>query len=85
MCSRSIRQESKLLLAAAADLLRVYFFLHLDDIPEEFITKETQALEPRLKVAAQSPPAFNQAIGVLHSYSLLKRNTEDYLRNRVGD
>jgi len=65
--------------AAAADLLRVCAFLHPDAIPEELITEGAAALGPDLQAVAQSPLAFNQAIGVLLSYSLLKRNAEEHL------
>ena len=67
--------------AAAADLLRVCAFLHPDAIPEEIITEGAEALGPTLQAVAQSPLAFNQAVGVLLSYSLLKRNAEEHLLN----
>jgi tetratricopeptide (TPR) repeat protein len=63
---------------AAADLLRVCAFLHPDAIPEELITEGAAALGPSLQAVAQSLLAFNQAIGVLLSYSLLKRNAEEH-------
>jgi tetratricopeptide (TPR) repeat protein len=65
--------------AAAADLLRVCAFLHPDAIPEEIITEGAVALGPELQAVASSPLAFNQAIGVLLSYSLLKRKPEEHL------
>jgi tetratricopeptide (TPR) repeat protein len=65
--------------AVAADLLRVCAFLHPDAIPEELITEGAATLGPDLQAVAQSPLAFNQAIGVLLSYSLLKRNAEEHL------
>ncbi len=43
------------------------------------ITEGAVALGPELQAVAQSPLAFNQAIGVLLSYSLLKRNAEEHL------
>jgi tetratricopeptide (TPR) repeat protein len=65
--------------AVAADLLRVCAFLHPDAIPEELITEGAAALGSDLQAVASSPLAFNQAIGVLLSYSLLKRNAEEHL------
>ncbi len=64
---------------AAADLLRLCAFLHPDAIPEEIITEGADDLGPNLQAAASNPLAFNQAIGVLLSYSLLKRNAEEHL------
>ncbi|HWZ19718.1 MAG TPA: FxSxx-COOH system tetratricopeptide repeat protein, partial [Ktedonobacteraceae bacterium] len=66
--------------AAAADLLRVCAFLHPDAIPEEIIS-EGATLGPNLQAVAQNPLIFNQAIGVLLSYSLLKRQPEEHLLN----
>jgi len=65
--------------AAAADLLRVCAFLHPDAIPEEIITEGAAALGPELQAVAQNPLVLNQAIGVLLSYSLLKRQPEEHL------
>ncbi len=64
---------------AAADLLRVCALLHPDAIPEEIITEGAAALGPSLQAVAQSPLAFNQTIGVLLSFSLLKREPEEHL------
>jgi tetratricopeptide (TPR) repeat protein len=63
----------------AADLLRVCAFLHPDAIPEELITEGAALLGPSLQAMANQPLAFNQAIGVLLTYSLLKRNAEEHL------
>jgi len=65
--------------AAAADLLRVCAFLHPDAIPEEIITEGAAKLGPELQAMAGNPLVFNQAIGVLLSYSLLKRQPEEHL------
>ena len=65
--------------AAAADLLRVCAFLHPDAIPEEIITEGAPALGPNLQAVEESPLVFNQAIGVLLSYSLLKRKPGEHL------
>ncbi len=64
---------------AAADLLRVCAFLHPDAIPEEIIIEGAASLGPELQAVAQNPLALNQAIGVLLSYSLLKRQPEAHL------
>ena len=64
---------------AAADLLRLCAFLHPDAIPEEIITEGAEELGPSLQAIANNQLAFNQAIGVLLSYSLLKRNAEEHL------
>ena len=65
--------------AAAADLLRVCAFLHPDAIPEEIITEGAAELGSNLQAVAQNPLVFNQAIMVLLSYSLLKRQPEEHL------
>ncbi len=65
--------------SAAADLLRVCAFLHPDAIPEEIITEGATTLGRKVKAVASDPQAFNQAIGVLLSYSLLKRQPEAHL------
>ena len=65
--------------AAAADLLRVCAFLHPDAIPEEIITEGAAELGPNLHAVKHNPLIFNQAIGVLLSYSLLKRQPEEQL------
>ena len=65
--------------AAATDLLRVCAFLHPDAIPEEIITKGATALGPELQTVVQRPLVLNQAIGVLLSYSLLKRQPDEHL------
>jgi tetratricopeptide (TPR) repeat protein len=65
--------------AVAADLLCVCAFLHPDAIPEEIITEGAAELGPNLQAVAQNPLLLNQAIGVLLSYSLLKRQPEEHL------
>jgi hypothetical protein len=65
--------------AAAADVLRVCAFLHPDAIPEEIITEGAAALGPEVQAIDRNPLVFNQAIGVLLSYSLLKRQPEEHL------
>ena len=65
--------------AVAADLLRVCAFLHPDAIPEEIITEGATKLGPHLQTIAQNPLTLNQAIAVLLSYSLVKRQPEEHL------
>jgi tetratricopeptide (TPR) repeat protein len=65
--------------AGAADLLRVCAFLHPDAIPEEIFTEGAAELGPNVQAVAENPLSFNQAIGVLLSYSLLKRQPEEHL------
>jgi tetratricopeptide (TPR) repeat protein len=63
----------------AADLLRVCAFLYPDAIPEEIFTDGAAELGPNVQAVAQNPLVLNQAIGVLLSYSLLKRQPEEHL------
>jgi hypothetical protein len=65
--------------AVAADLLRVCAFLHPDAIPEEIITEGAAKLGPNLQALAHNLLTFNQAIGVLLSYSLINRQPEEHL------
>jgi tetratricopeptide (TPR) repeat protein len=65
--------------AVAADLLRVCAFLHPDAIPEEIIAEGAAELGPNLQAVVANPLLLNQAIGVLLSYSLLKRQPEEHL------
>ena len=65
--------------AIAADLLRVCAFLHPDAIPEEIITEGAAELGSNLQAVEHNSLVFNQAIGVLLSYSLLKRQSEEHL------
>jgi tetratricopeptide (TPR) repeat protein len=65
--------------AVGADVLRVCAFLHPDAIPEEIFSEGATALGPNVHVIAQNPFVLNQAIGVLLSYSLLKRLPEQHL------
>jgi tetratricopeptide (TPR) repeat protein len=64
---------------AAADVLRLCAFLHPDAIPEEIIIEGAEDLGPNLQAIVKNQLALNQAIGVLLSYSLLKRNAEEHL------
>ena len=62
---------------AAADLLRVCAFLHPDAIPEDMLIEGAASLGPRLKPLARDELAFNEAIGALGAYSLVRRDVAD--------
>ena len=61
---------------AAAELLRFCAFLHPDAIPEEFITEDAPFLSPLLQSIANDPMQFDEAIGELLNYSLVRRHPE---------
>ena len=63
--------------AAAAELLRLLAFLHPDRIPESLIVAGASALGPILYPVVVEEWDFNEAIGELLKYSLLKRDTEE--------
>jgi len=60
--------------AAVADLLRLCAFLALEAIPEDLFTQAASELGPSLQAVAANPLAFNEALGELLKYSLLKRD-----------
>lgn len=68
---------------AAADLLRLCAFLAPDSIPEAIITRGASHLGSQLAPINKDPYLLNQAIKVLYSYSLLRRDmrssTESHL------
>src|SRR6266702_6233298 len=64
---------------AAADLLRLCTFLDPDVIQEEIITKGASVLSSILQPVAADPLKFNDAIGTLLSYSLVRRNPDHTL------
>lgn len=66
---------------AAADLLRLCAFLHPDAIPEAILMGGAAILGPHLQKAAANPFLFNEAIGLLRRYSLVKRDGENKLLN----
>src|SRR5216683_2435129 len=61
---------------AAADLLRLCAFLDPDAIPEDIITKGAAESGPPLHPVATDTFKLNEAIEVLRTYSLIKRNAE---------
>jgi len=63
--------------AAAAELLRLCAFLAPDVIPEDLIVAGGALLGPVLEATVADPLAFDEAIGVLLSHSLLHRNREE--------
>ncbi len=69
----SIEQRS----ALAADLLRVCSLLHPDAIPEELFLQGAVHLGPALVAIETDPLAFNNALAVIQSYSLLRRSSRE--------
>src|SRR5260370_11181848 len=61
---------------AAADLLRLCAFLDPDAIPEDIITEGAAEAGPLLHPVAADPFQLNEAIEVLRTYSLIRRNAE---------
>jgi tetratricopeptide (TPR) repeat protein len=59
---------------SAANLLRLCAFLDPDSIPESMIADGASALGAKLKPVAANPFKLNEAIQVLLSYSLVKRD-----------
>jgi tetratricopeptide (TPR) repeat protein len=64
---------------AAAELLRLCAFLAPDAIPEEIITESAPDLGPVLQPVAADPIKFNEAVGILLTYSLVRRNPDRIL------
>ena len=61
---------------AAAELLRLCAFLDPDAIPEDIITEGAAEAGPILKSITTDAFRLNEAIEVLRTYSLIKRNAE---------
>ncbi len=61
---------------AAAELLCLLALLHPDSIPEAMIVTAAAELGPVLQPVVEEEFDFNEAIGELHKYSLLKRDPE---------
>ncbi len=62
--------------AAAADLLRLSAFLDPDALPEALLIEGASELGPVLQPLATDPLAFDDALAVLRTYSLVRRNPE---------
>jgi transcriptional regulator with XRE-family HTH domain/tetratricopeptide (TPR) repeat protein len=71
----SIEQRS----ALAADLLRLCAVLHPDAIPDELFLQGATHLGPVLAAMETDPLAFNQALAVIQSYSLMRRNSREQM------
>jgi tetratricopeptide (TPR) repeat protein/transcriptional regulator with XRE-family HTH domain len=69
----SVEQQS----ALAADVLRLCALLHPDAIPEELFLQGAAHLGPVLATMETDPLAFNQALAVIQSYSLLRRSSRE--------
>ena len=61
---------------AAADLLRLSAFLDPDAIPEELLTEGASELGPALQPIVTDPLTFDEALAVLRTYSLVRRNPQ---------
>ncbi len=62
---------------ASADLLRLCAFLAPDAIPEELISEGATQLGPQLEPLAEDALLFDEAVGVLLRYSLVRRDRQD--------
>jgi tetratricopeptide (TPR) repeat protein/transcriptional regulator with XRE-family HTH domain len=62
---------------AAAEMLQAFAFLHAKAIPEEIITKGEDHLGSRLFSIAGDPLLFDQAVDVLQTYSLVRRDAQE--------
>ena len=69
----SVEQRS----AVAADLLRICSLLHPDAMPEELFLLGAAHLGPALAAIENDPLAFNHALAVIQSYSLLHRQSRE--------
>lgn len=64
---------------SAAELLRLCAFLHPDALPELLITEGSRYLPDTLAHIVSDRASFNEAIQVLRSFSLIKRDPEAQL------
>jgi tetratricopeptide (TPR) repeat protein len=64
---------------AAAELLRLFAFLHSDDIPEEIISEGASEIVSKFEPFATDSTKLDEAIGELLKYSLIKRNADSNL------
>lgn len=64
---------------AAAELLCLLALLHPDRIPESILVAGAPALGPVLEPLVSDEFDFNEALGELHKYSLIKRDPEEKL------
>jgi hypothetical protein len=69
-------QQVELQSPAAADLLRLCALLDPESIPEGILTEGAAVLGPQLKAAAADAFALNEAMEVLRTFSLIRRNAE---------
>src|SRR5439155_124956 len=60
----------------APDLLRVCAYLYPEAIPEEIISKGAFHLGPHLKRIMTDSLVLDEAMGMLHTYSLVNRNVD---------
>jgi tetratricopeptide (TPR) repeat protein len=69
-----VEQQNK----ASADLLRLCAFLAPDAIPEELISEGATQLGPQLESLAEDALLFDEAVGTLLRYSLVRRDRQDH-------
>jgi tetratricopeptide (TPR) repeat protein/transcriptional regulator with XRE-family HTH domain len=62
---------------AAAEMLYLLALLHPDRIPESMIVEGASELGPVLQSVVSDEFDFNEALGELHKYSLIKRDPEE--------
>ncbi|HEU5227960.1 MAG TPA: FxSxx-COOH system tetratricopeptide repeat protein [Ktedonobacteraceae bacterium] len=60
----------------AADLLRLCAFVHPEAIPEELLTQDGAIADKEEATTVPNPLAFHEAISILSTYSLLKRDSQ---------
>lgn len=68
---------------AAAELLHFCAFLHPDSIPETLITSGLKHFESDLQEVIGDPLSLNKIIGVLGSYSLIRRKNQTLWVHRL--
>jgi len=66
---------------AAAEVLRLCAFLAADAIPEELLVRGAAELGAVLGAVARDPFQLNEALEVLHRYSLVRRDGSTHLLN----
>lgn len=66
---------------AAAELLHLCAFLHPDEIPESMIIEGASESGPLLQAIAEDELDWNEAIGELRKYSLVKRDAKEKILN----
>lgn len=71
-------QQVEQMQGAAADILRACAFLHAEALPEELFASGATHLGPQLEPMATTPLLFDQAMAILHRFSLVQRHPETH-------